>query len=62
MNSYAIPIVLLILVLVILVGNTLMAVAFLRGRKDNFKGVRGRDDTAMDELHKRVEELSKKKD
>ena len=62
MNSTAIIIIAVILALVILVGNTMIALAFLRGRKDNFKGLRGHDDTAMDELHKRVEELSKKKD
>jgi hypothetical protein len=62
MNSTAILVVLLILVLVILAGNTLIAVAFLRGRKDNFKGLRGRDQAAMDELHRRVQEISKKKD
>lgn len=63
MNSTAVLIVALILVIVILVGNTMIAVAFLRGRKDNFKGgTRGRDDEAMDELHRRVEELSHKKD
>jgi hypothetical protein len=62
MNSTAVLIIALILVLVILIGNTLIAVAFLRGRKDNFKGIQGRDDAAMNELHQRVEELSKKKD
>jgi len=62
MSSTAILIVAFILVLVILVGNTMIAVAFLRGRKDNFKGLRGRDDAALDELHRRVQEISKKKD
>ena len=62
MNSTAILVVALILALVILAGNTLIAVAFLRGRKDNFKGLRGRDEAAMDELHRRVQEISKKKD
>ena len=62
MNSTALLVILLILVLVILAGNTLIAVAFLRGRKDNFKGLRGRDQAAMDELHRRVQEISKKKD
>ncbi|MGA7193848.1 MAG: hypothetical protein WBW94_09465 [Anaerolineales bacterium] len=62
MNSTAILVILLILVLVILAGNTMIAVAFLRGRKDNFKNLRGRDDDALDELHRRVQEISKKKD
>ena len=62
MNSTAILVVLLILVLVILAGNTLIAVAFLRGRKDNFKNLGSRDQAAMDELHRRVQEISKKKD
>ena len=62
MNSTAILVVALILALVILAGNTLIAVAFLRGRKDNFKGLRGRDEAAMDELHRRVQEISKKKE
>ena len=62
MNTTAVLVIALILVLVILAGNTMIAVAFLRGRKDNFKGMRGRDDEAMDELHRRVEELSHKKD
>ena len=62
MNSTAVLISLLILVLVILVGNTMIAVAFLKGRRDKFHGIRGRDDAAMDELHERVQELSRKRD
>ncbi len=62
MNTAGILIILLILALVILAGNTMIAVAFLRGRKDNFKGTRGRNDEDVNELHRRVEELSKKKD
>ncbi len=62
MNSTAVLVVALIFVLVILIGNTMIAVAFLRGRKDKFKGLRGRDDAALDELHRRVQEISKKKD
>ena len=62
MNSTAVLIIALIFVLAILIGNTMIAVAFLRGRKDNFKGLRGREDEAMDELHRRVQEISKKKE
>ena len=61
MNSTAILVIALILVLAILVGNTMIAVAFLRGRKDDFKTLRGRDDAAMDELHRRVQDISRKK-
>ncbi len=62
MNSTAILIIVLILALVILIGNTMIAVAFLRGRKDNFKNLGSRDDSALAELHQRVQEISKKKD
>jgi len=62
MSSTAILIVALILAIVILAGNTMIAVAFLRGRKRNFKALGGRDDSALDELHRRVQEISKKKD
>jgi len=53
----AVLIAVLLLVVIILVGNTLMAVAFLRGKRGDFKSVQGRDHAAMDELHKRVQEL-----
>ena len=62
MNTTGILIVLLILTLVIIAGNTMIAVAFLRGRKDVFKGTRGKTDEDMEELHHRVEELSRKKE
>ncbi len=62
MNTTGILIVLLILALIIIAGNTMIAVAFLRGRKDVFKGTRGKNDEAMEELHRRVEALSRKKD
>jgi hypothetical protein len=52
----ALMIVGLVLVLIILVGNTMIAVAFLRSR-GGWKGIQGRDREAMDELHKRVEAL-----
>jgi hypothetical protein len=61
MNSTAILLIAMVFGLAILVGNTMIAVAFLRGRKDRFRGLRGRDDEAMDELHRRVQEISKKK-
>ena len=62
MNSTAVLVIVLILVLVILAGNTMIAVAFLRGRRDKFNFLRGRDDEAKDELHRRVQEISRKKD
>ena len=62
MNSTAVLIIALVLALVIIAGNTMIAIAFLRGRKDNFKNLNARDQDAMDELHRRVEELSHKKD
>ncbi len=62
MTSTAVLIIALILALVIIAGNTMIAIAFLRGRKDNFKNLNTRDQDAMDELHRRVEELSRKKD
>jgi hypothetical protein len=57
MNNPAVLVVLLILALVILAGNTLLALAFLRGRRGNSKRTRGGDDNAMDELHARVQRL-----
>ena len=53
----ALSIVLLLLVLIILVGNTMIAIAFLRGRGGDFKSIQGRDREAMDELHRRVQSL-----
>jgi uncharacterized membrane protein len=47
--------------LVIIVMNTMLAVATLRGRKDNIDEAFNRDKKAMDELRKRVEELEEKK-
>jgi len=61
-NSTAALVIVLMLVLVILAGNTMIALAFLRGRKDKFKGLGGRDQAAMDELHRRVQEIPRKKD
>jgi hypothetical protein len=60
MNNPAVVAVLLILAVVILVGNTLIAVAFLRGRKNNLKSFPGANNEALDELHERVRELTKK--
>ena len=55
MNALLIAV--LLLALIILVGNTMIAIAFLRGRRGDFKSVQGRDREAMDELHERVKAL-----
>ena len=60
MNSTAVLVVVLILALVILVGNTLLAVAFLRGRKKNSTSFTRTENKAIDELHARVQGLSRK--
>lgn len=61
MNATAVVIAVLLLALVILAGNTMIAVAFLKGRKGKFNGVRGHDDEAIDELHERVQALPPKR-
>jgi hypothetical protein len=53
----ALLIVVLLLVLIILVANTMMAIAFLRSRPSNLRSIRRRDSQAMDELHRRVQDL-----
>jgi hypothetical protein len=60
-NNPAVLAALLFLALVILAGNTLLAVAFLRGRRDRSGSPRAGDDNAMDELHARVQELEQKR-
>ncbi|HET6845353.1 MAG TPA: hypothetical protein VFH29_00880 [Anaerolineales bacterium] len=52
----------LILSLVILVGNTMLAIAFLRSRRSDWRSSRGSLQDAMDELHRRVRDLSNKHD
>ncbi len=54
----ALLVVLFILSLVILVGNTMIAIAFLRSRRNRLKSDQGGDQNAMDELHRRVQELA----
>jgi hypothetical protein len=53
----AVLIAVLLLVAIILVGNTMIAIAFLRGRRGDFNSIQGRDREAMDELHRRVQGL-----
>ena len=57
----ALMIVGLLLVLVVLVGNTMIAVAFLRSR-GGWNGMQGRDREAMDELHRRLQALPPKRE
>jgi len=59
-NSTAVLIALLILALVILLGNAMIAVAFLRARRNRTKSLQAGGSEAMDELHKRVQELTSK--
>ncbi len=60
MNNPVVLASLLVLALVILAGNTLIAVAFLRGRKSKQSTARKGEDQAVDELHARVQELTRK--
>jgi hypothetical protein len=53
----ALLIALLVLAVIILIGNTMIAVAFLRGKGTDLKSLQGRDREAMDELHQRVQAL-----
>jgi hypothetical protein len=57
----ALLVVLLVLSLVILVGNTLLAIAFLRSRPNKLNSSQGSSQDAMDELHRRVEELAEQR-
>jgi hypothetical protein len=56
----ALMIVGLLLAMAILVGNTMIALAFLRGRRGKFTSLQGRDHENMDELHRRVQALPPK--
>ena len=55
----ALAIVAVVLAAVILVGNTLIAIAYLKSR-GGFKSIQGRDQEAMRELHERVQSLRDK--
>jgi hypothetical protein len=60
MNNPAVQAVLLILALVILVGNTMIAIAYMRSRRGNSGFLHGHDDKAMDDLHDQVQKLHEK--
>jgi hypothetical protein len=53
----ALLIIVVLLALVILATNTMVAIAFLRGRRGRMDSAQHRDQKALDELHERVEEL-----
>ena len=44
--------------LAIVVGNTMIAIAFLRSRRDSWNSTKGGAQNDMDELHRRVQELT----
>lgn len=60
LNNPAFLIIALVVSALVILLNTITAVAILRGRKGNIEDVLNRDQEAMDELHKRLEELEKK--
>ena len=51
----------LVLVVIVLLLNTMIAIGFLRGRRDELRSFRDRDATARDELHRRVQDLTTKR-
>ena len=52
----------LVVSLVILIGNTMLAIAFLRGRRSDWTSSSSSLQDAMDELHRRVRDLTGKQD
>lgn len=58
----ALLIIALVASVVILVANTMLAIAFLRGRRGNGKSTRSSQQDAMDELHRRVQDLTRRHD
>jgi len=60
LQNPAVQILALIVALVIIFEGTMTAIAFLRGQRDDIAKTLNRDQKAMDELRKRVEELEKK--
>jgi hypothetical protein len=57
LDQPAIQIAFFVLAVVIVLGNTMIMVAFLRGRKGKEESSRRRGQRNMEELHKRVEQL-----
>lgn len=55
--STPVLIALLVLVLVAIAGNTMIAAAFLRNRKVNFRNMQSKGDADREELHERVRKL-----
>ena len=60
LQNPAVQILALIVALVVIFEGTMTAYAFLRGQRDDIAKTLNRDQKAMDELHRRVEELQKK--
>jgi hypothetical protein len=60
MNNPAVQAVLLLLAVAILVGNTMIAIAYMKSRRGNSGFFRGQDDKAMDDLHDQVQKLHEK--
>jgi hypothetical protein len=57
----AVMIVVLVLSIAILVGNTMIAIAFLRNRRKNMRTRRESEQDAMEELHRRVQDLTERR-
>lgn len=57
----ALLIIVLLLSIVILVGNTMIAIAFLRNRRNGMHTRREREQDAMEELHRRVQDLTNRR-
>ena len=60
LDNPALLIIGLIVSITVIFTGTMIAIAFLRGRKGNIEDALNRDKKSMDELHRRVEELKKK--
>ena len=57
----AVMIIVVILSIVVLVGNTMIAIAFLRDRRNKTRTRRQTEQDAMEELHRRVQELTERR-
>jgi hypothetical protein len=62
MNSTAALVIALVISVVWIVTNTMIAVAIMRQKKDQYKSTFGREERSMSELHRRVEELKQLRD
>ncbi|MEW6029163.1 MAG: hypothetical protein ACOYZ8_17175 [Chloroflexota bacterium] len=62
MNSTAALVIALVISVVWIVMNTMIAIAVMRQKKDQYKSTFGREERSMSELHRRVEELKQLRD